>query len=304
MNKIFITSNFDYVVLVDKETFFVDNKQYIEILDNEKMALTFFAYPVNTRKNSLPYAVNLDLKKDTISKNVKVYKLKDRYEVELLPFCVPSVTPLCSFNQNVMGEIYRVVCYFDRVVVTSKRGEYVYENVGYNHSCSVHKNLIYILSCDNNTKNLIIFDTKTGTFAEIQGEKIEIKDNTIKSLSKTNIQKHQVLTTYNIDNDITVSDVEYFCENSSSKLVVPNELVPYMFFESIKIKDFVSAKKYLEISFAKKLTNKMLASFFGDIQYVRLYTLKPLVYTVYTSDCAKDYKICMINNAICEIEEI
>ncbi len=304
MKKILITSNFDYVVQFGSDTFFVNNKQYIEILDNEKLLLTFLAYPINTQKNNLPYAVNLDLKKENKPSYVNVYKLKDRYEIELLPYSVPSVTPLCSFYQNVMKEMYRVVCYFDRVQVASKRGEYVYENVGYNHSCSVCKHLIYILSGNSDTKSLIIFNTKNNTFTEINGEKIEIKENTIKSLSRTNIQKHQVLTTYNIDNDITVSSVEYFCKTNSLKLATQNELVPYMFFESIKTKDYVSAKKYLTESFSQKLNIKMLSLFFGDIQYVRLYTLKPLVYTVYNIDNAKDYKISMINDAICEIEEI
>lgn len=305
MGKILITSNCDYVVQISNETFFVDNKQYIEVLDNDGMSLTFLAYPINDSKNSLPYAVNLDLKNsNTIPKNVKVYKLKDRCEIELLPYIIPSVTPLYSFNQNIMGEMYRIICYVDRVQISSKYGEYVYESAGFNHSCSVHKNLIYVLSRNYDIKNLVIFDTKNNTFTEIKGEKIEIQENTIKSLSKTNIQKHQVLTTYNIDDNITMKSIEYFCEGNSQNPIIPKEMVPYMFFESIKIKDYVSAKKYLTESFSQKLNIKMLSSFFGDIQYVRLYTLKPLVYTVYNIDNAKDYKISMINDAICEIEEI
>lgn len=305
MGKILITSNCDYVVQISNETFFVDNKQYIEVLDNDGMSLTFLAYPINDSKNSLPYAVNLDLKNsNTIPKNVKVYKLKDRCEIELLPYIIPSVTPLYSFNQNITGEIYRIICYIDRVQISSKYGEYVYESAGFNHSCSVHKNLIYVLSRNYDIKNLVIFDTKNNTFTEIKGEKIEIQENTIKSLSKTNIQKHQVLTTYNIDDNITMKSIEYFCEGNSQNPIGPKEMVPYMFFESIKIKDYVSAKKYLTESFSQKLNIKMLSSFFGDIQYVRLYTLKPLVYTVYNIDNAKDYKISMINDAICEIEEI
>lgn len=302
MKKIHITSPFEFVIKIEEKTYFLSKTEYVEICDFDKNILTIFAYPTSEICNSLPYAIKVNFDKKTAHNNVNFFEFCDRYEIEILPLFLPKITPICNKNISLNKEKFYITCFEDRIKITKNCQEYVYFVQGLNPTFETHNDKIYISNIEKNKKHLVCFNTKNCTFFEICGEQIEILKNEIRCLKYfPNCIRRKILSTYSLDFENTKT--EFFEDNIPQKNI-PTSLVPFEFFDAIKMKDYAFLDNIVSKSLYQKLTKETLEQFFDNIQNVKLYSLSPLIFTVYYSNKAKDYKILMQNGKIFDIEEL
>jgi hypothetical protein len=302
MKKIHITSPFEFAIKIDDKTFFLSKTEYVEICDFDKKKLTIFAYPTGEICDSLPYAVSLDFDKKISQKSVNFYEFSNRFEIELLPYFLPKITPICNKILMLSKEKYDITCYGDRIKITTKNQEYLYFVQGLSPTFGKFGEKIFVQVFDKNKKHLVCFDTKSCTFFEICGEQIEILQNEIKCLKYfPNCINRKILSTYSFDFENTKTE---FFEDKFPKKNIPTSLVPFEFFDAVKMKDYAFLKNITSKSLYEKLSKETLEQFFDNLQNVKLHSLSPLVYSVYYVGFAKDYQITMQDGLIFDIEEL
>lgn len=302
MKKILITSQYDFLLQIDNKTYELDNKHFVEI-ENMANNLTFLAYPIaNTM--SLPYAVKFEVANLKNTNYYEIYSFNDRYEIKLNLFTLYSTTPIANYSCQIKNVKYLVKCYTDRICVSSQNGEYVYETNMANYTFWTSNNYIYIFGENENNKMLTIFDTSNFVFYSQSGEEIEIDDTQIKCLSNSNNSlKCKILSTFNINGLEKIND-EFYKKESETETKYIDCLIPYKFFDAIIIKDYKTALKFTTQKLKTSLNESSLDSYFNGLEYVNLYKISPIIYTLYFKDKSKDYKITLVNGLIDEIEDI
>ena len=124
-----IYSDYEFLIDTKGQTFELDPTKHLYI-ENCPGELTLRAYPLNQTKLSIPFAFSLKLSGNDIkceASNVKVYRLKNRCDVFISPFVLPSVICIYSQTHTIKNVRYTVCAYEDRIKISSSRGEYVFE---------------------------------------------------------------------------------------------------------------------------------------------------------------------------------
>lgn len=304
MKKIQIFSDDEFLLEFNNSNYCIDANTHLEITDIQK-EIVLKIYPINQSNLSIPYCAKLELVKNKIdcaSKLVKVYNIKDRCDIFIKPFKIYSANVVYNNHHTIKNTRYLISCFEDRIKISSNKGEYNYETNCANCSSSIQGENIYILTKNDSYKTLVCFNTNNSTFYEINGNQIEINENQVKSLKKINdMAKHTVVTTYTIKDFPTQESQELFSEQNQRSSNI-NELLPYNFFEAVKVKDLNLAKTYLSNKLTS-LSNEQICNYFGDFNKIQLTSLSPLIYTLYAEDNAKDYTISINNNKIDEIND-
>lgn len=305
MKNINLISNEEFLIELENKTYILEDNKYISISNICDNNLVLKVYPLNQSRYSLPYCLKIESQDNqVVCKDMlaKVYNLKDRCDIFIKPFLINSTNIIYSASHIVKNIKYLVTCFSDRIMISSKNGEYSHETTLDNVSSCVENNNITLLSKINEQKKLIIFNTNTFSFYEILGNQIEIKGEEITALQNLNdMAKHIKVSSYLINNDFKqTSEVLYL--KGVKKICKINELIPYNFFEALKVKDFSLARTFLSNNLSKSLSDEMLSNFFGDFNYIQLSNLSPLTYTLYSNFEAKDYYLKVENQVIFDIE--
>ena len=152
----------------------------------------------------------------------------------------------------------------------------------------------------NNKTFCLIFDTKKEKIVLCdEYESFEENRQTIKFLKFCNdIAGHGIVNVFDINSCCVDNYVVYI--NNSPKTATNNQLIPFAFLESIKLKDFTLAKHYLYDSLT---SNEHLENFFGDFSdiYFNGYSNK-LNYTI-KGKKYRNFTFELNNNKIIDIEE-
>ena len=308
MKDLKIYSNKSFLLEIENQNYFLEQTNYVEILNCEKNNLLIKVYPINQSHLSIPYCINLESENSNIktqSACVKVYNFKNRTELFINPFLIASNIVVYTASHTIKNIKYTISCYEDRIKIFSSKGEYVYETNIVSASSFVVENNINILCNHKNGKTLVVFNVSNNVFSQVDGDKIEIDGNNIKTQQNIDdMAKHIKVCSFVQEADITIKENSLYTQNPQIKNANNKLLVPYNFFEAIKVQDFNLAKTYLDSNLKENLTEEQLLNYFGNFEKIGILSFSPLCYTLYYSQDAKDYEITMLNDKISEINEI
>ena len=308
MKDLRIFANNSFLIEIEKSNYLLEPNEYIEILNCEKPNLLLKIYPIDQINLSIPYCLNLKLDKNKVSCGClcsKIYDFKNRVEIYLEPFLIQSNIVLYTNSHTVKNNRYAVACFEDRIKISSLKGEYTYEIQLSSASSFVYENNINILCNFKDKKSLVSFNVVNNVFNCINGDKIEIEENKVKTLTNFNdMAKHIRVCEYVLKDDFELENQSLYTKDVEKKSSSCSKLIPYNFFESIKVRDFTQAKTYLSDNLKDNITDEQLLQYFGEFQQIEILSLDPLRYTLYSTNFAKDYEITMQNNKISEINEI
>ena len=152
---------------------------------------------------------------------------------------------------------YTITCYEDRIKIFSSKGEYVYEVNMINASSFVVDNNINILCNKKNNKSLIAYNVTNNVFSQLDGDQIEIDGNNIKTLQNINdMAKHIKVCSFVQENEILIKEQSLYTKNTQVKNANNNLLVPYNFFEALKVQDMNLARKFLSLNLQQNLRKR------------------------------------------------
>ena len=247
MKKINLYSTYEFLIEVDSQNFMLNSLNFVELTNINQNSILVKAYPLNQSKHSLPFCINLNYQNGNLfcnNFNIQIFNLKDRYDVFISPFLISATICLYNKTHTIKNVRHTISAYEDRVKISNKCGEFVYEVNSNSFSSQVYNNYILILCKSNNIKSLLVFNTQNNTFFEICGNQIEITDSTITCLKKlNNTFNHVIVQTYKLDQIPNLEKEELF-EDAPQNAVCP-KLIPYKFFEAIKIKNLTLARTFL-----------------------------------------------------------
>lgn len=304
MKNVRIFSEQNFVLEIDGKNYYLDDTNHIDICGCSKDVIVK-AYPVEQEASSIPFCFKLSSVNgniESLTKNIKTYNLPSRCDVFVSPFLISQGICLYTNYHTIKNVRYTVACYGDKIKISSNKGEYTYEqNLDSAESYSDANN-IKILTKHKNTKTFVVFSCQKNIFSKVSGNKIEINENKISTLSYINdMAKHVKVSKYTLLDDIKKDSDELFMESENAKKCTVSCLVPYNFFEAIKCGDFSLAKTFLSESLC--LTSEAMKQYFGEFKEIKLFSVSPLVYTLYKDNEARDYHIEMLGDKIVDISD-
>ena len=308
MKNLKIFSNENFLLEIDNKNYFLEETKFLEVLNCEKNNLLIKAYPIDQSYLSIPFCINLENENFNVksqSSCVKVYNFKNRAEIFIKPFLLSSNIIVYTASHTVKNIKYTITCYEDRIKIFSSKGEYVYEVNMINASSFVVDNNINILCNKKNNKSLIAYNVTNNVFSQVDGDQIQIDGNNIKTLQNINdMAKHIKVCSFVQENEILIKEQSLYTKNTQVKNANNNLLVPYNFFEALKVQDMNLARKFLSLNLQQNLKDDQLLGYFGNFEKIGILSLSPLCYTLYSNLNAKDYEISMTDNKISEINEV
>ena len=255
-------------------------------LVNTKENLNLSFYPVDEEnKNSLPFAAVLKIENNIIKTNKKQLNIitfpDNNYLIEVQPF-------LFSYPSSFQVENKQIKTQNTTHTLSWLKQEKCFLNISNNQNNSCLKldlkkeitdlnlkqknNFIFGFSKCLNQQHIVFcvkyeFDTYTIITNQVVDilEEEQNKITTYKNLH--DFAGHGVITTYNFEN--TFEETLTLVYNNSSPIIARHkEIIPYSFFEAIKIKNFKLAKSYLTKELSQRLTNNHLEQFFGEFESI------------------------------------
>lgn len=250
----------------------------------ENLSLSF--YPIDEEnKNSLPFCAILKFENNIIKtdkKQLDVISFPDNnYLIEVQPFLfsfpnsfqVESKQIKIQNTTHTLSWLKQEKC--DLSFSNNQNNSYLKLDLkqGISDLNLKQKNNFIFGYAQSTSQQYIVFCVKyeNDTYTTITNQVVDIleeeqnKITTYKDLH--DFAGHGVITTYNFEN--TFEETLSLVYNNSSPLIAKhNEIIPYSFFEAIKIKNFKLAKNYLTKELSQKLTDNHLEQFFGDFESI------------------------------------
>ncbi len=291
MKNISVRAQFECMVQKDGENIGIleNNAQEILIKTNKDFILTFF--PLNNFE-SLPYSCKVFVNGTSISTNTDkgiIIKMPHNcYDIIFSPYQLRYIEPFIEQSQTLNSTSTNVTV---QIVKEFKAQQWIqtlqiYEK---NNNVFSHKMSSIVQNCKissayiNNEFFIIISGTvddyeyafiisannKYQSSLELLCHKIEINDKNIKTLTKCfDIAKHGKVSVYEVVNSqITKSD-EYIVNLKEGNKVLP-QVVPFVFFESLKLGDIKLCRTHLTESLNSSIDDIHLKAYFGNFQEAR-----------------------------------
>lgn len=260
-----IKAKFNCNIIINSTTFNLENSDEIafnlSLNENEKMIINVL--PIKTNKNleSLNYEIEILRDNDelkVISNNVKIFKLKNEYLIELYEdVIIKDINILYSSNSTF---IYNTIkTHFLNKNFNIELPDYftIFENKKIaNLSAFEFKN--------EEKKFLIIYTNSKILFSDYYNE-LKIEKNTIKILSNINdIAKHGKLTL--IDTTNFNKTEEFVYTKNEPILIKNNKLIPLAFLQALKVKNIKLMKYYLNDNLKDVGSLQNYLEYFGDFK--------------------------------------
>lgn len=260
-----IRAKFNCNIIINSITYNLENSDEIafnlSLNENEKMIIDIF--PTNTNKNleSLNYDIEILRNKNelkVISNNVKIFKLKNEYLIELYEdIIIKDINILYSSNSTF---IYNTIkTHFLNKSLNIELPDYftTFEN----------KKIANLSAFEfkNEEKKFLILYTNSKILFEDYYNEMKTEKNTIKILSNINdIAKHGKLTL--IDTTNFNKTEEFVYTKNEPKLVKNDKLIPLAFLQALKVKNIKLMKYYLNDSLKDVGNLQNYLDYFGDFK--------------------------------------
>lgn len=296
----------------------------------EKNIFSFYPIDDIVRLNikNIPYSIILDIVENELickSKNVKLIDYGNQvYELVFLPnYIFYTNSKSIKKNINHLDSIINIeltMNYHSNLKINFKNKNFEYNCKQFidNYDAHIHSingyDYLVINSSLNDFEYLMLFKIEESgiiKLAELLENKIELIDEKIYCMKKIkDMDKHIIITKYKIDDKKIIKEEKYLSKiNKNTKIIKKNELIPYIFLENIKVKDYLQAKEYLSDDLKNSLTDNHLKIFFGkfiDIKQPFQEYLKSncvaLIYEEQNKYFVKYFKFLMKDNIIYNID--
>lgn len=273
--KIGIMSSFDCLLEIEGKRYeMTSNFSRLEVLLEKEESLSALVYPINAR-GQLSYVVAVD--EDNIFKsNLDVCKIgKDEYEVVLKPY---YLTGQNFFKKKFKYENLNFcfsISYFNTLSCEDKEGEIfleIYEKLD-NFKFDVLNGVPYF-HCKTlkGFEILVLYNKKSHEFVKYESAGFDFNENSIEFLSSEDtLSKHgkhyKILCN---SGEFKVEEELIYLKGHPQK--IKNEaLLPYAFFEAVKVNDFELAKSFLSERLKSNITNEVLNEYFGEFDKIKPY---------------------------------
>lgn len=307
--KIGITSKFDCLLEIDGVRYeMTSDFSRIEVLLEQHETLSGLVYPINAR-GLLSYAFSLnDFTKN--QSTMEICKIKED-EVEL------TLKPYYLTGQNFFRKKFKFentnfalsIGYFNTLSCEDKEGEIFldfYDKLN-SFKFDVLNGVVYFHSKTlSNYEILIVYDKQNHRFLKYESECFKFEDNQIEFLtSEETISKHGKHFVINCNNGKLDIAQELVYLKGEPQKVKNNSLLPFAFFEAVKVKDYELAKSYLSKNLKSKITNEILQEYFGEYDKIMPYNFhkeKGNYICLKQNNFAKVFRLKIIDGEIDEIE--
>lgn len=317
-----IKPNFNCLVKISKEEYLLEaQKTYSFLVKEQNLSLLF--YPTNTDFLSLPFAVTFDTQNLQCTKNVQVIEFSNKnYLLNVSPFLIGSNTNLGIKTKTVTlgGQVHTI--YYSthskfniKIECNCCSSEYSLDAEITDLNTKTHKNNLIVFCKCKDTKYVILalyFDGEQYNYKNLEVVDILEEENgnisTYKNLN--DFAGHGVVTNYDLTQETCMSSTLVY--NTTPFLSRKKELIPYAFFEAVKVKNYKLASSYLSQSLIKILSPSHYQSFFGEFTQIlpplyksANYNQISLVYNKNNKLIAKNFALQFDeNNKISNIEEV
>lgn len=254
-------------------------------LVNMEEPLNLSFYPVDEEnKNSLPFAAVLKNENNLLTTNKKQLDIisfpDNNYLITVQPFLFACPENFDIQTKQVKTEnATHTITWLKQekglLTISNNKNE---ERIKLNLKNEVNtlntkqkNNFIFGYSKSNNKYTVFCVKYENDTYYPIVNQVVDIleeEQNKITTYKNLNdFAGHGVITTYNFENGFE-ENITLAYNNSAPLISKHKEIIPYAFFEAIKIKNFKLAKNYLTKELSQKLTNAHLEKFFGNFDSV------------------------------------
>lgn len=297
MKNNIVISAYDFLAVADKKELFVEAGQRLQIQEEKPISI----YPCGQQKSM---AFILDFQ---AQQNSNFYYVIDNNDDRIFyltngAYCQNFIIATQNINGNdckfELGEKEMTISYLQFKKVLHL------QNAFEKYQTGIMGDNVYILLTSTYKQDLILFNTISGKVEILSGDRIQITSANI-LLSKTldNIARHIVEEEYIITNQGLVKKSQAInYANGRPIIVTASQVVPYAFLQALQVGDISLASSYLDISMRRKIDDEHLKEYFGEIQ--SFYAVDLQTYFVKTRDSKDIYKFTIIDNKICEIDNI
>jgi len=302
------------------EIFLKANITYSFLASMQKINLLF--YPINACQNSLPFCFMFDSKNPSHSSNIKVSDFKNNnFMLEVNPFYISKQNSLLLASKKVKTDLTEHNIFFNTNSNLNLKVESNYDIFEANFDVKIEELKAVVLSqnilifANGKHKSIVVLlEYLQNKYKPILCETVDILEETETQLKtyKTlfDFAGHGVVNTFDLKQNL-LPTTQLVYANSSPLLAKHKEIIPYAFFEAIKINNFKLARFYLSQDLSKKLTDKHLKVFFENFDDVQqsLSTGAPdevaLIYNNNPCNKTKVFKLEFDNqNKICNISQL
>lgn len=281
MSYIHLKPTFNCLLKIDNlEKVLNKNKTYSFLTEED--ALNIIVYPLTSTSSSLPFSFKFEFSKPYCQKNVDVISFSNNnFLLTLFPFFVGSPKYLGVKTKSLnFGGISHTLYYtlnttFNiKIECASSFCEYSFnEKISSLEVITVEDNALIYAKLQNNLGFVFCnISFSNNTYKLITLEKInllEIKNDAIYTYKKLNdISHHGQVNKYETKNYNRISYLVY--DSNFPILIKHKELIPFAYFEAIKLQNYKLARSYMSKILNDKLSNTHLKKFFGSFTEICL----------------------------------
>lgn len=270
--KLIVVSEFDAILMIEGENFVLDaNTQSVEIEFEEKFEVSGFVYSQNNK--CLPYGflvkkTNEDFKCE--SKHVQLYQVSDNtFQMRLKKFKLNQLGFEKTYKKEI-GDFSLMLFQAQTSLFVVKEKERInffetqkeLEELAFD----LIKNVPFFVANVKKDKFICVFCPFNQKFYAFNAIKVKIDEDKIEIIE--NLFSHaghgrKIVLTVKDNNEIVLNE-ELLYLNQKPEIASNLKVVPFAFFESVRLKDYDLAKTYLSSTLKNALNEEILKEYFGD----------------------------------------
>jgi len=280
-----IKPTFDCVVKLKEITKDLQaDKTYTFMVNSNLDTLNILVYPITQEKNNLPYICKIDKLENFLTTNCKNAEVitypNNNYLVKLSPLYFATLKPFTQKvnSVNFGGQAHNISWLKNGqclAIIDNKQNtnylEITNENTITNLKTTTKNNLLFLTFTTNkNTYVFCIVKYENNLYTLINQYEADLieenKENVKLYKDIKDSAGHGEVTTITLDNLQTVRELVY---NNDEPFTTQNiNLIPFAFFNAIKVKNYKLARFYMSKTLNEKLKDAHLKAFFNDFNEV------------------------------------
>lgn len=297
--KLSIVSDFDAIFVVDGKNFVLNkDEQRVEIDFEEKDTLSGFVYP--TKDKLLPYVIQVVRRErdfECSSPYIELYQVDNGlFEMRLKKFGLSSFNLGKVFAKDIMGYSLMVLESETSLFVVKEKdavNTFEIESRFKELAFDVKGRVPYFVATLKGGKYLCVFCPSTQKFFAYEAISIKIDENKLEIIEDLSSHAgHGKKIVLSLEDDkVVVESEELLYLDQEPKTLSNLKVVPFAFFESIKLEDYTLAKTYLSPALKNSLSEDILKDYFGDFTKV----------VPYNFSSERGYFVSLFTESLCKV---